>query len=183
MFMLSFLLAHWRVFAFLGGVGVSTGLAGCQAPPEVVINCDFEGFEGWTTLPPSLTTEQAHSGQHAIKIEQSREYTPVYSQKLGGVLPHAPRHLRLHAWAYLPDGRIRGSVLVVQVLRQGRGRDVWQGLNLDQVVKRYAKWEPVQHTIELPPGLNPNDSFLIYIWHREPGTAFYLDDFQLEAWP
>lgn len=171
---------HWRA-----GVVLVAALTGCQGPPTVAFASDYEEFTGWSTQPPppGFTSEQAHSGTHAIKIEQNQEFTPAYSGTLGTSLPFLPRQVALNAWAYLPDGRVRSSMLVVTVQCHGRRPDVWVALNLDQVVKRYGQWVSVQHRVSLPADLAPDDQLLAYVWHREAGTVFYLDDLSFEAWP
>ena len=167
----------------LGGALLSGALAGCQPQPDLVLE---EGFELAPGEVPTeeLTTEQVRSGQYALKFASAQEFAGTRVLRLGDKLPYSPRTLRLSAWVYFPDGRIRSSILVMQVLRHGQGEDVWAGFHLDAVVKRYGKWEYAQTTIDLPDGLSPDDELKYYLWHAEGGgTAFYLDDLRIEAWP
>jgi len=180
---------RWVCRSLDGGLGtlcLAALLAGCTASNErcELLRSDFEQFDGWVSpLPGFLTTEQAHSGRYAYRMAPGAEYGPGYSttfEKCGFI----PRELRLSTWAYLRNGRVRATILVVAVNCHGRRPDVWQGLNLDQTVARYQVWVPVQKHISLPDDLQPTDEIKVYLWHAEGGgELLFLDDLKLEGWP
>jgi hypothetical protein len=159
-------------------------LTACGPPPEILLDTDFEQFEGWNITPPAgLTTELAHSGHYAIKTEPGMDYAGTYSTPLAR-LPFVPRQLDLSMWVNLTNGRTREISLIVVVQRDGRGPDVWTNLPLQEVVKRYGQWEHVQHTVYLPSDLSPQDRLKLYLWHQDlGGEATYLDDLRIVARP
>ena len=159
-------------------------LTACGPAPETLLDTDFDHFQEWGLQPPSgLTDQMAYSGRYAIKTEVGQDYFATYSTTLEQ-LSFVPRQLDISLWAYLTNGRTREIMLVVQVLREGRGPDVWTALPLEQVVKRYGQWEHVDHTVFLPAGLSPHDRLKLYLWHVDTnGEATYLDDLRIVARP
>lgn len=163
-------------------------LPGCQPPADeacVLIQSDFEQFEGWfDPLPGFLNTEQAHSGRYSYRLGNGAEYGSVYRTTLANTrCEGVPRRLRLSAWVYLPSGRIRKTKLVVQVDCHGRRPNVWRALEVSEVVRRYQQWERVQKNIALPTDLDPSDELQFYVWHAEAnGEPTWVDDLLVEGW-
>lgn len=180
------------LFSPLRSTGLLLGLllaalGGCRPAADtagLLLNTDFEQFEGWVTpLPAFLSTEQAHSGRYAYRVAPGQEFGAAFTAPLGAC-GFVPGRLRLSSWAYLTDGRVRATYLVLSVNCHGRRPDIWEGLQLSEVVKRYQRWEPVHKIIKLPADLAPTDELKVYVWHAEPdGTPTWLDDLKLEAWP
>lgn len=173
----------WR----LGRLGLLAAFGSCRPatePPCLLLNTDFEQFEGWIRpLPAFLSTEQAHSGRYAYRVLPGEEFGSGFSTTLGAC-GFVPGRLRLSSWVYLPNGRVGSTYLVLSINCHGRRPDVWAGLQLSEVVKRYQRWEPVHKIIRLPSDLAPTDELKVYVWHAEPsGTVTWLDDLKLEAWP
>ncbi|WP_035565069.1 hypothetical protein [Hymenobacter sp. IS2118] len=172
----------WRVLGAWGGLSL---LAGCGAAPEercVLLSSDFEQFEGWVSpLPSFLTTERAHSGRYSYYVGDGAEFVAPYRTTLEGCA-FMPSRLRLQAWTYLTSGLIRSTKLVVEIRCHGRRPDIWRGLEVSQVVRRYQKWEHLTKTIHLPADLAPTDEVLVYVWCPERGAAKYFDDITLEGW-
>jgi hypothetical protein len=170
----------------LGCFATALLLAGCQTGadrPCVLVNSDFEQFEGWVRpLPEFLSTEQAHSGRYSYRVPTNVEYGVGYVTKLSAC-DVVPRRLRLSSWVYLSSGRIRSTKLVVQIMCHGRRPDVWESLEVQEVVKRYQQWEPIHKIIYLPDDLDPTDEVKVYVWHMEAGgETTWFDDLKLEAW-
>lgn len=159
-------------------------LAGCGPEPEVLLDTDFDHFREWGVVPPAgITQENRHSGEYAIKTEPGMEYAATYTTSLSR-LGFVPRRIDLSMWVNLTNGRTREIVFVVQVLRDGRGPDVWHSLPLQQVVKRYGQWEHVEHSVYLPSGLSPDDHLKTYLWHPDlGGEVTYMDDLRIVAHP
>ncbi|RSK31154.1 hypothetical protein [Hymenobacter metallilatus] len=161
-------------------------LAGCGPAPSdscVLLQSDFEQFEGWAhPLPPFLSTEQAHSGRYSYRLVEGTDFGSKFQQPLGISCAFVPRKLRLSGWVYLPSGRIGSTKLVVEINCQGRRKNVWECLEVQEVVKRYGKWEYVQKIIRLPPDLEPSDILQLYVWHVEAGDPTWFDDLRLEGW-
>jgi hypothetical protein len=165
--------------------GVAWLLSGCQQrnqEPCLLVNSEFESDQGWETpLAPFLSTDQAHSGKYSYRLGQGAEYSSNYIVKLSQC-GFMPRRLRVSAWVYLPNGRIRSTFLVTQVLCHGRRPDVWEGLEIASKVKRYQVWESIQKYIRLPDDLQPSDELKVYIWHTDPsGENIWFDDIQVKG--
>lgn len=174
----------WLPAICRGAMALILLLTACSpGQPRLVFFSDFEQFEGWVSpLPAFLTTEQAHSGQYSYRMGPREEFGPGYAttfEKNGFV----PRRLRLSGWAYLPSGRIRSTILVINVQCHGRRPDVWEGMDIDESVARYQVWVPLQKHIRLPDDLLPSDELKFYVWHSDVnGELTFLDDLKLEGW-
>lgn len=164
--------------------GAALGVAACGPEPQVLLDTDFEQLEAWGITPPAgFTHESAHSGDSSIKTERNLEFAATYVTPLSR-LSFVPRRIDLSMWVNLTNGRTREIVFVVQVLRDGRGTDVWENLPLQQVVKRYGQWEHVEHSVYLPSGLSPEDRLKVYLWHQDlNGEPTYMDDLRIVAHP
>ncbi|RZK47760.1 MAG: hypothetical protein EOO59_17455 [Hymenobacter sp.] len=159
-------------------------MTGCRREQCTLLSSDFEQYAGWTaspgTEPPAwLTTEQAHSGRYSQRILAGQEYGAEYRTTLSQC-GFVPRRLLLSAWVYAPSGRIGSTKLVVYVDCHGRRPAIWQGFDIEQVVKRYRKWEQVQQPFALPSDVEPGDEVKVLLWHPEPqGENIWLDDLRL----
>jgi hypothetical protein len=163
-------------------LGVLSGCSSAATERCVLLNSDFEQFEGWANpLPPFLSTAQAHSGRYSYYVADGAEYVAPYHTTLGRCA-FVPSRLRLRGWVYLTSGLIRSTKLVVEIRCHDRRPNIWRALNIDAVVRRYQMWEPITKTIHLPADLDPTDEVLVYVWCPERGAAKYFDDLTLEGW-
>jgi hypothetical protein len=168
------------LLALCGGL-VQAGCHGADYKTEcLLLHSDFEQYEGWVSpLPVVLSAEQAHSGRYSEHLGPGVVYGPAHQAVLGNC-DFMPGRLHLSAWAYLPNGRVRSTNLIVEVNCHGRRPNIWLGLELEQVVKRYQKWEYVQKYIRLPADMDASDEIRVYLWHPESdGDNLWLDDIQL----
>ena len=177
---------------FLRGVSRGLGallllglLAGCRSTKEketVLLSTDFEEFEGWSQpVPAMLSTEKAHSGRYAYCVKQGDDFAGNYHASLSGCL-EPPTMMRLEGWTYLPNVPIGSTMLVLEVHCHDRRPDVWKAISIDQVVKRYEKWEHFTKTFRMPGDLLPSDEIKLYAWCPERGPVKYFDDLKLVAW-
>ena len=171
-----------RLLALVAAVGLLTGCSSQQEPNSfLLLNTDFEEFDSWGLPQPAfISTDQAHSGRFSCGVSQGVEYGFAYHTTLGKG-GFVPSRLRLQGWTYLTSGLIRSTLVVVEVRCHGRRPAIWQGLNIDGVVRRYQKWEPITKTIDLPADLDPTDEVWVSVWCPERGAAKYFDDMTLEA--
>lgn len=135
--------------------------------------------------PPPMPGFHAHTGANVLSVNTGAEFTGVYTNALAALLPGGgiPRRLRVRGWAWLPSGRIRSTMLVSTVRCNQRREDVWQGLPLNQVVRRFQKWERIEQIVSLPADLQPTDQLTVYVWHNEmDGEPTYLDDVVIDVW-
>lgn len=158
-------------------------LASCGAAEKntcVLLNCDFEQLDGWIPgRPESLTTDRARSGHYSYCMKPGEEFGSSYHILLADC-PQIPTRLQLEGWTYLPGTPLGATVLVLEVRCHGRRPDVFAGLRIDQVVRRYEQWEHFTKTIRLPADLLPTDEVKLYVWCPERGNAAkYFDDLTL----
>lgn len=160
-------------------------LAGCRSAVEketVLLNCSFEEFEGWSQpIPTMLSTEKAHSGRYSYCVKQGDDFAGNYHTSLSDC-PEPPTMMRLDGWTYLPNVPIGATILVLEVHCHGRRPDVWKGIGIDQVVRRYEKWEHFTKTFRMLNDLLPSDEVKLYAWCPERGPTKYFDDLKLVAW-
>ena len=170
---------------WLGGFLLLGLLAGCTTSGDdhyLLVDSDFEQFQGWVDpLPAFLTTEKVRSGHYSFRVSDNTEFTNACHTTLEG-LPFLPSKLRLQAWTYLPGRFIGSTMVVLQVNCHGRRPNLWSGLALEQVVTRYEQWEHLTKTISLPADLDPTDEVTVYVWCPTGGPPRYFDDFTLEGW-
>lgn len=173
----------WLGGAIVAGLLTACGPAG--SPTRLAV-ADFEDPGPVNGPPPALPGFTAHSGANVLTVATGAEFADILpAQPLRALCPagRVPRRLRVQAWVWVPSGRIRNTILVAAVNCAGRRRDVWQGLAINQVVRRFHKWEKVQLTVPLPADLQPTDHLTIYCWHQEAnGEATYIDDVEVVAW-
>lgn len=173
-------LFRWQKIVWVAGLLV----AGCRREQGMLLQSDFEQYEGWTdsagTKPPAwLTTTHAHAGRYSQSIPAGQEYGAEYRAALNKC-GFVPRRLLLNTWVYLPSGRTGSTELVVYVDCHERRPAIWRSIHLEQVVKRYQKWEQVQQTFPLPSDVEPGDEVRVSLWHPEPlGENIWLDDLRL----
>lgn len=174
---------------FLAGVALlAAGLlaTGCGSKPtpdgptgEVLMHTDFENLEGW--LAPSqesaLTTERAHSGKYATKVDRTTGYGLNYATALGQLSSRRVNKIRLDAWIFTPEAGA-GVVLVTHVDQPGNPKPLlWDGLNVSQEAGKYGEWVHLNKVITLPDGINAASTLGVYLWRTNENTgATYLDD-------
>ncbi|MDB5266970.1 MAG: hypothetical protein JWP58_10 [Hymenobacter sp.] len=160
-------------------------MAGCAKDESnvcVLMNSDFEQFDGWVpTLPPFLSEAKAHSGRYSYFVGAGAEFAGTYHTTLERC-GFIPSRLQLRGWTYLSSGLIRATNVVVEVRCHDRRPNIWRALAIDQVVRRYQQWEPITKTILLPSDLEPTDEVWVSVWCPERGDSKYFDDLTLEAW-
>jgi hypothetical protein len=160
-------------------------LVGCTTPPPTTpANCiaqnDFEGLEGWVTVPPSLTSERAHSGRYCVKVDLQSEYGLGYTSPLAKTGLRAGQRLRVQGWA-LRTGPQTGAAIVVQLTTadQPTKKLLWEVLSISRQVITYNRWVPVKQTFLLPTTLPPDCQLSVYLWRHQDTQPTYLDDLQL----
>lgn len=148
-----------------------------QASVKSLVVTDFDDLSTWlSTRPKWLTTARAHSGKYASVIAHDA-YGAVFQTTWGKL--DSPHRLRLRTWAWLPHGRVKVMV-VVQVVR-GQENLFWQTLRVNDNVRRYGQWEPVERDFTLPNDLHPTDQVKIVFWQLGPmWEDIYFDDFSLD---
>ena len=126
----------------------------------------------------------ALSPPYALKVGGDTEFSAAYDRRLGEVCPFVPHEVRVRAKVYVPNGKARVSLVVeVKRARPDAGKNLWQGMSIQQVLKRHGKWETVWKRVRLPTNLQPADQLLVYFWRTEGNSApVYVDDLVVEAY-
>lgn len=165
----------------LVGPGLLALAAGCTAPPaQRIAHTDFDALVGWAPLPPSLTSERAHSGRYCVKVDGASEYSISYAVPLAAAGLQPGQRLGVRGWA-LRTGSQTGAAVVVQVIDPARpGESVfWQALPVSQQVITYDRWVPIKQTFTLPARLPGGCQLRVYLWRGPDTQPTYLDDLEL----
>jgi hypothetical protein len=161
------------------------GLAACHdqaAPPAgQLASNDFENVEGWTSgvAVPSLTTDKAHSGTHAVMVAPGTDFSLGYNNLLGKTGDGKLRKIRLQAWVFVPDAKA-ATVLVTQLRDEATQKDVfWDGLPITPAAGKLNEWVKVEKVVTLPPTAAYSNRLLVYLWRKESALPTYLDDLEI----
>ncbi|GAB3861109.1 hypothetical protein GCM10028822_40080 [Hymenobacter terrigena] len=161
--------------------GCSSTSGDAPADGQLAFN-NFENLDGWLADSPALATinrEKAHSGVYSTKVSPGHDYSLGYSNTLERFSPDWPAKITVSAWVLLPNDQANAK-LVTQVKSPNAGSDlVWEGLELNKVVKVYNKWQHVEQTITMPEAAKPDSRLLVYLWRADSKEPVYLDDLEI----
>ncbi|GAC1367153.1 MAG: hypothetical protein NVS3B25_16630 [Hymenobacter sp.] len=150
-----------------------------------LMHTGFEELAGWSpTLPPTLTTEKAHSGKYAVRVDPQHPYSATYRVALGELCPtHRPRRLTLRAWVWVPDFR-NDAVLVASIANPGDpDRPVFHKSVFLTDSGPFRQWKQVSRDLDLPATIQSGSELVIYLWKSTATEPVYADDLQLtELW-
>ena len=155
--------------------------AGCTAPPAVrIAYSDFDALVGWVAMPPSLTSERAHSGRYCLKVDGGSEYSISYSVPLADTGLRPGQRLGVRGWA-LRTGSQRAAAVVVQVIDPARPAEsvFWQAIPISKQVITYDRWVPIKETFTLPASLPGGCQLKVYLWRGSDTQPTYFDDLEL----
>lgn len=167
-------------------------LASCQprdGRPETkqreLMHTSFEELLGWMPeVPPSLTTEKAHSGKYAVRVDQAKAYSLSYRTPLGTLCPtHRPRRFTLNAWAWVPSAK--DDAVIVFAISNANDLDhpIYQKSVFLTDNGPFQQWKPVSRDFDLPENINSQSMLTIYLWNASATAPVYADDLQLtELW-
>jgi hypothetical protein len=160
---------------------------GCHPQPgledvreRLVFTEDFEHLDGWLPDATSLTTERAHSGRYAVKVDKEHPYSLTYRLVFGKTFTQRPRLLRLSAWVWVhgaaDDARLLTAITPPDPNAPALSTtpiyvaDNWP----------YRRWTHVSRDIVIPPPGYPSSSNLvIYLWNLDTKHPVYADDWTL----
>lgn len=155
---------------------------GSHSPAGRLITAnDFESA-GWNVDPALLDRGRAHSGQYAIKVDASHEFSLTFDMALGQATPAKIKAVRLEAWAFLPSDKATG-VLGVQIMGGPTNGDqvFGDGIKLGEVVKSYNKWVPVSKDISLPDNITAVQHIRLSLWRAGASDVVLVDDVRLSS--
>ncbi|SHK10958.1 carbohydrate binding domain-containing protein [Hymenobacter psychrotolerans] len=158
----------------------------CSCSPESPVSADlisqndFESLSGWVAaVPPGLTTERAHSGSYAVKVDAATEFGAGYTTTLADAKLQPGQKLQVSAWALRTSGETNAA-LVVQLLDPATGQQLdWHGLSLVEQIKTYNRWMLIEMQVRIPDNAPPHSLLKVYPWRYQAVQAAYFDDIQL----
>ena len=142
----------------MGACAGAVALASCQNPRPgaagLVARNDFESLDGWVPAAPTLTTERAHSGRYAVKVDAANEFSLGYANALANTGLRPGQRLVVRGWA-LRTGPQAGAALVVQLVNPADEKQAvyWQSLPVSKHVITYNRWTPIGQAFTLPAAL------------------------------
>lgn len=168
------------------------GLPGCHPRSgralvleRELLSADFEKLAGWLPPPPAgLTTEKAHSGRYAIRVDPEHPYSITYRAPLGRLSPHhRPRRVTLSAWVWVP-GPEGDARLVAAVYAASDPDHPFFSKNVFLTDSGpFKAWKQVSRSLDLPDNIDSNSQLEIYLWNGGSSVPVYADDLQLtELW-
>jgi hypothetical protein len=166
---------------FLGAL-LLAGLAGCsgsssETPAEKLIaQNNFDQFEGWVPAVAGLTTERAHSGKYATKVDGATPYSMGYITTLGQASPVKLKKILVNGWVFR-TGKEATASIVVEVKKPATGESIyWKALDVTKEAKDINVWEEVSQVFELPETIEATQELRVYLWGSTTQQAVFLDD-------
>ncbi|MBD2766887.1 hypothetical protein IC235_03150 [Hymenobacter sp. BT664] len=154
--------------------------SGSASGNKIITANDFESVAGWNVDPLILDRGRAHSGQYAIKVDASHEFSLTFDMALGMATPSKIKKLHLEAWAFLPSNKATG-VLGIQLMGGPSNSDMLygDGIQLGQEVKTYNKWVKVSKEFTLPDNITAAQHIRLSLWRADASDFVLVDDIEL----
>ncbi|MBD2723437.1 carbohydrate binding domain-containing protein [Hymenobacter armeniacus] len=173
----------------LGLAGGAWLLASCSSKGDtvtkgtLVTRNDFESVLGWGgNADASITTEQAHSGTHAVKVGPQGEYAYTYIQNMGKMSNAKIKDLTVSAWVWLPNQQASSSLVVAINHSAERGTPVfYKTIVLPTSVKKFKEWQLVTETFALPDSVQATNQLKCYLWGMGTKENVYADDITISV--
>ena len=166
-------------------------MAGCQprdgraeTKQRVLMHTGFEELLGWAPeVSPTLTTEKAHSGKFAVRVDSRYQYSPSFRTELGQLCSHRPRRFTLSAWVWVPSFK-DDAVFVLSLANPADPDHPFYSKNVYLTTSGpFQEWKQVSRDFDLPETINSKTLLTIYLWNSSAGAPVYTDDWQLtELW-
>jgi hypothetical protein len=169
--------------AFLSSlVLVVGGLAGCSGPgaesadEKLITQNNFDQLEGWVPPVAGLTTERAHSGRYATKVDAATPYSLGYITTLGQASPVKLKKILVSAWILRTGPQALASI-VVELKNPSTGQGIyWKALDVTKDVHDVNVWEEVSQVFELPENIEATHELRVYLWGSTTPQPVFMDD-------
>ena len=151
------------------------------APENVLARNDFENLLGWMGVTdPSIALDRAHSGHYAVKVGAGTEFGGTYIREMGQMAPIKPKTLKVRAWAWVPDSKNQGSIVLSISRPSDNDRALfYEAIGLAKAVKATKEWQLVEKTFPLPDDITSTDVLKVYLWRGGTPDAVFMDDIEL----
>lgn len=142
---------------------------------------DFEHLVGWIQENnASLSTERAHSGRYAVRVDKDHPYSILYRLRLSQKFTARPRRMRLSAWTWVENSQEDAQLIFSlsapnepqeksKLYRQIYLADDWP----------YQRWTHVSRDFDLPAELSSQATLVVYLWAGGAAHPVYADDWEL----
>lgn len=168
---------------------LATSLASCgdtktDVPITHLAANDFESVDGWTeNVPaPSLTKENAHSGQYSVKVAPGLQYSRGYHNTLSKLSSSELKKIKVRGWVNLAFGAT--STLLVTTIEDPSNPTakpvLWESIKLSDEIKTPGKWTEVEKIVVLPENVSPSYRFNVYLWSTGAKETVFLDDLTID---
>lgn len=149
---------------------------------DEVTHNDFESVRGWGTgNAETLTSDQAHSGRYAVRVDAAHEFGLTYDAKMGDVSVHPLKAIEVEAWVFLPSAQA-DAVLGIQIWPAGaQANSYHEQLRLLDQVKSFDSWQRVRYIFKIPSGLGSEDRLRLFLWRSTSPEPVYMDDIRVKA--
>ncbi|MDO7845251.1 hypothetical protein Q5H92_02705 [Hymenobacter sp. M29] len=170
------------LLAALGGL---LGVAGCHprdgradVAQHLLV---YTGFERHKAPAPAMTTEKAHTGRFAMRVDGQHRRARLYHVRLGQLSDHRPRRFTLSAWAWAPDFGADAAV-VLSIRNPGTAAPALQQSMFAADAGPYQAWKHISLDVDLPNNTSPDSELTIELAANSEGPV-YIDDLRLtELW-
>ena len=172
------------------GTFAALALAGCSSAdtkndPNLLVNSDFETLAGW--LPEgqdaTLTREKAHSGNYALKVDATHEYSLGYRAPLGRLHDTRIKKIKVAAWTFVPAGGVASLITTVSnPLAPNDKPLLWEALELSKG-NAVGKWVEVSKVLTVPETAAATSILGMYLWRTGGDQPVYLDDLRVTLEP
>lgn len=151
-----------------------------------LMHTSFEEFEGWSPQTiVGLTTEKAHSGKFALRVDPEHEYSSAYRAELGLLCSHRPRRFTVGAWVWIPSFQDDAKIVVSIANPDNLNAPVFYQYMYLTDSESFEQWHYVTQDFDLPTNvyLTSKSQLVIYLWESRAKQPVYADDLQLtELW-
>jgi len=147
---------------------------------------DFESMAGWMgpTPSPSLTTEKAHSGKYALKVDGNTEFSLGYNNMLGMMSKARISKIKIEAWVFSPSAE--AGALLVTTISDGVADHkpmLWDGFDVVKASDKHNEWVQVSKVIDVPASVNYSSHLGLYLWRNKGTLPTYIDDITITEAP
>lgn len=167
--------------SILGGL-VLVGAVGCSgsgseaATEKLITQNNFDQLEGWVPAVAGVTTERAHSGKYATKVDAATPYSLGYITTLGKASPVKLKKILVSAWVYRTGSEATASI-VVEIKNPTTGQSIyWKALEVTKEATNVNVWEEVSQVFELPDTIEATQELRVYLWGNTTQQAVFMDD-------
>ena len=151
-----------------------------QNSDKILVENNFDGLQGWGLEHSSLTSERAHSGKYAVKVDAYLEYSLAFNQVLGTLSNKKPKKINVELWAYIPSENAKASFVCALADAKTNENKFWQGFNLVDKTSNYREWVKITKRLELPENIALSDKLTCYLWRPEPSNeVVFIDDLKI----